>query len=94
MTVLEAMAAGVPVVASDVGGLRSIARPALRSVVPGSSTALAEAVNEVLGSAGMRADLVREATEVVQTRFSPVSMSAAYFAVFDEVARKNSGSQR
>ena len=91
MTVLEAMVAGVPVVASDVGGLRSIARPALRSVEPGSAEALARAVSETVESAQVRAGMVRAATEVVQTRFSSQTMSAAYFAVYDDLARKNSG---
>jgi glycosyltransferase involved in cell wall biosynthesis len=88
------MAAGVPVVASDVGGLRSIARSALRPVVPGSAPALAEAVTETFGNAQVRAEMVREAGEVVQTRFSSPTMAAAYFAVYDELARKTSGSQR
>ena len=94
MTVLEAMAAGVPVVASDVGGLRSIARPAVRSVVPGSAKALAEAVNETFGNSERTADQVREATTVVQTRFLSQTMAAAYFAAYDELARKKSRAQR
>ena len=65
----------------------------MRPVVPGSAVALADAVNELFGSAEARARLVRGASEVVQTRFSPTMMSAAYFAVYDELARKKSRSQ-
>jgi hypothetical protein len=50
-------------------------------------------VDETLESAQVRAAMVSAATEVVQTRFSPQPMAAAYFAVYERLARKNSGLQ-
>ncbi len=46
---LEAMAAGVPVVASRVGGLAELPAAALRLVPPGDPEALAAAVDQLLG---------------------------------------------
>jgi glycosyltransferase involved in cell wall biosynthesis len=50
VTALEALAAGVPLVASDVGGVRStIGERAARLVTPGDALALAAALSETLG---------------------------------------------
>jgi phosphatidylinositol alpha-mannosyltransferase len=57
MVLLEAMAAGTPVVASDIPGYRDAAGGKARLVPPGDATALADALGEVLDPApGPRAD--------------------------------------
>jgi glycosyltransferase involved in cell wall biosynthesis len=57
LPVLEAMAAGVPVVASDIPPVREVAGDAAVLVAPGDPTAWAEALSEVLGSPSRQADL-------------------------------------
>ncbi|MBA3458898.1 MAG: glycosyltransferase [Deltaproteobacteria bacterium] len=56
MIALEALAAGVPLVASEVGGLRDLA-PAARLVRPEDPRALATAIDQVLASPPRPADL-------------------------------------
>ena len=61
VSALEALAAGVPVVASDVGGLGEILRDAAHGVLcpPDSPRALAEAIGGLLGAAARRRELAR-----------------------------------
>jgi len=61
VSVLEALAAGVPVVASDVGGLGEILRDATHGVScpPDHPRALAEAVGGLLGDEARRIELAR-----------------------------------
>jgi glycosyltransferase involved in cell wall biosynthesis len=54
LPVLEAMAAGVPVVSSDAPALAEVGGGATRTVPVGDSAALADALAEVLGSAQLR----------------------------------------
>jgi glycosyltransferase involved in cell wall biosynthesis len=56
MIALEALAAGVPLVATEVGGLRDLA-PAARLVRPEDPRALATAIDQVLASPPRAADL-------------------------------------
>lgn len=58
IVLVEAMAAGAPVVCSDLAGYRSAAASAARLVPPGDPTALAEALEEVLADPSVAAGLV------------------------------------
>jgi glycosyltransferase involved in cell wall biosynthesis len=51
LPVLEAMAAGVPVVASDISAFRGFAAPAAALVPPADATAFADAATGILGDA-------------------------------------------
>ena len=56
VALLEAMACGVSVVATDVGGVREVLQPAgVDPVAPGSSQPLARAVNALLDDPQLRA---------------------------------------
>ncbi|HET7476851.1 MAG TPA: glycosyltransferase family 4 protein [Dermatophilaceae bacterium] len=57
LVVQEAMAAGVPVVATDVGGLRDLVAGHGLLVPPGDAAAVAAAVDRVLGDPGLAARL-------------------------------------
>jgi glycosyltransferase involved in cell wall biosynthesis len=57
LVVQEAMAAGTPVVASDVGGLHDMVSGTGLLVIPGDPEAIAKATDRVLGDPGLRADL-------------------------------------
>lgn len=69
---VEAMAAGVPVVASAVGGLVELVRPGQNGLlVPHSDpAALAQAIELLLGDARLRGRLGRAARHDVATRYS------------------------
>jgi len=55
-TILEAYACGVPVVATDVGGVKDILQDGEHGFIlpPGDPTAIAEAVNTLLGDGALR----------------------------------------
>src|SRR5207302_2291628 len=59
LPVLEAMAAGVPVVHSDAPALAEVAGGAGVCVPRGDAKALAEALREVISAAGRQAELAR-----------------------------------
>jgi glycosyltransferase involved in cell wall biosynthesis len=84
---LEAMAAGLPIVASRVGGIPEIVTPGVTGelVPPGDPKALASAIDAVLGNEDtMR--LMREAAQVNASRFSTSAWIDRLTAVYREAA--------
>jgi glycosyltransferase involved in cell wall biosynthesis len=63
MPVLEAMAAGVPVVCSDIPPLREIADGAAHFFDPSSSPALTDALREMFGDRALRDQFVEQGLE-------------------------------
>jgi glycosyltransferase involved in cell wall biosynthesis len=63
LSLREALAAGVPVVASEVGGVGELVRDGVDGILcrPGDVGGLAQALARVLGDAGVRAALARHA---------------------------------
>lgn len=59
IVLVEAMAAGTPVVCSDLDGFRSVANAAAKLVPPGDAGSLALALREVLTSAELRDEMTR-----------------------------------
>lgn len=81
VVVLEAMAAGVPVVASDVGGLSGLGH-VVALAPPGSATALATTLTALLADPARRAGLAEAGRALVRSRFDPASMHEAYLAAY------------
>lgn len=69
---LEAMAAGLPVVATTVGGIPEIVEPDVtgRLVPPSDPVALAQALTELLHNAGLRQRMSQAAQQRATERFS------------------------
>lgn len=88
--VLEAMQAGLPVLASDIPVLHETAGDAVVFVDPRSPEHMAVALRALLDDAEKRARLVEQGRRVVQ-RFSWRSCAAATLEVYREVARSHSG---
>ncbi|MDQ1710980.1 MAG: hypothetical protein QOE45_430 [Frankiaceae bacterium] len=88
VAVLEAMVAGVPVVASAVGGIETGTDGAARLVLPGSAGALAGELASLLGDAVARADLAARGRAVVAARYSPDAMYSRYRALYAFLARR------
>jgi len=78
MVLLEAMALGVPIVASHVGGIPEIMEDSREAVlVPAKDPeALARAIGVVAGSPELRTKLIRAARVRVDTQFSIQSSAA------------------
>ena len=84
---LEAMAAGLPIVASRVGGIPEIVTPGVTGelVPPGDARALASAINALLGSDDTLR-LMRAAAESHASRFSTAAWIDRLTAVYRECA--------
>jgi phosphatidylinositol alpha-mannosyltransferase len=84
MVLLEAMAAGTPVVASDLAGYRAAAGseyPAALLVPPGDAAALARALQTVLDHNGLRRSISRAGTDRVQS-FTLGALSRRYVELY------------
>jgi glycosyltransferase involved in cell wall biosynthesis len=82
ISVLEAMAAGVPVVASAVGGLADTLPGAACLVAPGSADALAAGLAGLLADAGARTTFGAAGAALVADRFGVERMRAGYLAEY------------
>jgi glycosyltransferase involved in cell wall biosynthesis len=85
-TVVEALAAGTPVIATDVGGVREAVEDGVNGLLvpPGDSDALAAAVRRYLGDEALRRRL-RERAQPSVERFSAESLLGELEAVLRRV---------
>lgn len=82
--VLEAMAAGVPVVAAAVGGIPEIVRQGRDGllVIPGDPAALARGISEVVNDGALARRLCASARRRVAERFTVGEMARRYVAAY------------
>jgi glycosyltransferase involved in cell wall biosynthesis len=86
-SLLQAFASGVPVVASDVGGIPEVVRPGETGLLvpPGDPAALARAVGAVLRDPGAARARARAARQLVEARYSHLASIDRLIAVYEEV---------
>jgi glycosyltransferase involved in cell wall biosynthesis len=88
---LESMAAGVPVVATDVGGNGELAADSRAVLVPPNNVkSLAEGMERVLSSPELRSSLSFRAREFAQSTFSVERIRQQYRAVYAEALASRS----
>jgi glycosyltransferase involved in cell wall biosynthesis len=85
LVVQEAMRAGVPVVATAVGGVLELTGDAAVLVPPADAAAVARAVADLLDDDGRRADLARRAAERASEWPDEDDTARAVAAVYREV---------
>jgi len=83
LSLLEAMAAGLPIVATSVGGMPETIGTAGMLVPPGDDRAFAEALGTMAVNSAQRAALGRAAQER-STRYSVDDMTTRYCALYHE----------
>jgi glycosyltransferase involved in cell wall biosynthesis len=84
LSVLEAMASGLPLVSTDVGDVSAmVAEPNRPFVVPAEDGALAEALRAMLADAALRARLGAANRARAEHEYSQNAMFEAYASMFD-----------
>ncbi len=87
VALLEAMSAGVPVVASRAGGIVDVIRDGVDGLLvpPGDGTALAAALDRMLADEPWRRAIGSAARQRIADRFSTAAMCAGNLAVYRKV---------
>jgi len=95
-SILEAMRAGLPVVASDVGGVGEAVTGGLmgRLVAPGNPQPLASALRELLESADLRRSMGAAARSAYVERFRLEAMARLTLQVYTAVQNRTARSER
>ncbi len=95
-TLLEGMHLGLPIVASDVGGLAEVlANGATALLVPPTdSAALGRAIERLYREPGIRASLAHRAKKVVDTHFLADTMAERYLEIYSSLLHEGVDGQR
>jgi len=90
MVVLEALAAGVPVVGSNVEGVADVVRDSRDGLLvpPGEPAELADAVARLMANPALWQELRTAGHARQATRFSAQSMASGVAAVYRDVLRQ------
>jgi glycosyltransferase involved in cell wall biosynthesis len=94
LVVQEAMAAGTPVVASDVGGLRDLVDGSGCLVAAGDADGLARVVDTLLADPGRRAQASRAGREAAAALPDGPSAAREWVRWYDEVTRSRQSAAR
>jgi glycosyltransferase involved in cell wall biosynthesis len=89
LVVVEAMAAGVPVVATAAGGVPEIITDGYTGLLvpPGDPQAMAAAIGRMLNDEPLRRRLAAQAAQAVRAHFTAEAMARAYEAWYLRLAR-------
>lgn len=89
-TILEAMATGLPVIATRVGGNPELVQEGVtgRLVPPADPDALAQALLEYVRDADRRHAHGRAAREIIDRQFSILAMVQDYLSVYDRMPKR------
>jgi glycosyltransferase involved in cell wall biosynthesis len=92
IAVVEAMAAGIPVVATRVGGIPEVVLPGTGLLVePSDAVGMAESVARILREPHLRDSLASAAMGHVREQYSSRRMAQRTLAVYAAVLARNSG---
>lgn len=89
--VLESMAAGVPVVASDIPGCRSVMQHDVTGLLfpPGDVASLTGCLERLLADEELQKSLAARARALVRSEFSAQTMAAHYVQLYRELAAQS-----
>ncbi len=95
-TVLETMASGTPLVATEVGGIGAVASDGLtaRIVPERDAPALADAIDQLLRNPSVRAEIGRRAREVVRNQYSWGRVADEFETIYARLERAGAPDSR
>lgn len=87
LTLIEAMAAGLPIVSTKVGGVGEVVRDSETAILaaPGDDHALAKALLRLLGDAQLRSEMGRHGRSRAHEVFSEDQMHAEYSKLYESM---------
>jgi glycosyltransferase involved in cell wall biosynthesis len=87
LTILEAMANGLPVIASDIGGISQVIKDGGDGLLvkPGDVSELINAIKVLKNDEGMRLEFSNAAREKIEDKYSKERMVEETLAVFSSV---------
>ena len=87
LTILEAMASGLPIVATDVGDIKTMVSKENQEFIvpPTDENQLTAALNQLIEDAALRNSIGEANRQVAEARFGEAKMRADYAALFDRV---------
>jgi glycosyltransferase involved in cell wall biosynthesis len=88
---LESLACGVPVVASDVGGVREWLMPGQTGLLVAAKDfrGMADAMRQILDSPGMAMKMGEAGLRLIESKFSPESHVDRLVSIYEQVAGQN-----
>ena len=91
MVIIEAMSMGLPIVASNVGGVSEIVRDGINGYALENDSALfAQRISEILGDEGMCRRFGENSQRIFRDELTQVHMIEGYMAIYAKVASQNS----
>ena len=89
LVILEAMAAGLPIAATDVGDVNSLVGPSNKSfIVDTNPQELSKAINLLLSNSELADSIGRENRARVESLYTEEQMIASYEAAFNEAIKQ------
>jgi glycosyltransferase involved in cell wall biosynthesis len=87
MILIEAQAVGVPIVASNVGGIPEVIRDGQTGILvpPGDPHSLARAINQLLADKQKRLNMSEAARAWIKDKFKPQDMADAVSSLYQEL---------
>jgi L-malate glycosyltransferase len=87
LSVVEAMAAGKPVIATDIGGLRLLVKPAINGLLvpPADAVAFEAAMRELAGNAALRQEMGKQGRQMAHESFGVSVMINRYQDLYESV---------
>jgi glycosyltransferase involved in cell wall biosynthesis len=85
---IEALSAGVPVIATDVGGVRELVGSAGQVVTPGSAAALARALDAVLADLPSARQRARSVITTIRSTYGTQRQGAQYDRLYRRLLRR------
>jgi glycosyltransferase involved in cell wall biosynthesis len=91
MVVLEAMAAGVPVMAAQVGGLPDLIEEGKTGIFcdPLDAGSMSAAMEKMLANPSATREMAERASQAARRRFHPAIIAARHLEIYREICREN-----